>query len=308
MPEPVSVAVYVCTHQRNDALRSMLDAVGVAADHAAAHARVAVVVIDDNPDGRARGVVEKFEGRFSLGIHYRHSGKQNISIARNLGLEVAAGLAEWVAMTDDDCEPAPQWLSAYVDVQRRTGANALTGPLVMRFPEGSPQWLVDEPFALGENDLHEDGEAMAVAQTHNSMISAAWLREHPEIRFEPALGRLGGEDMVFYRRNVAAGMRINYARDAVVYEVVGPERSTLRHQLRQQYWLGNSEYVTNTESGGATRRRMVLRGGRRLVQAVPRPFLRLARRELPQWRWTLAVVLRSLGTLAGALGVRVDHH
>jgi hypothetical protein len=253
-------------------------------------------------------VVDAFDGRFALGIHYRHSGKQNISIARNLGLDTAAELGTWVAMTDDDCEPSALWISAYVDAQRRTGADAFTGPLVMRFPESSPRWLIDEPFALGENGLCEDDETMTVAQTHNSMISSAWLRAHPEIRFEPALGRLGGEDMVFYRRNVAAGMRISYVRDAVVYEVVGPQRATLRHQLRQQYWLGNSEYVTNTESGEASRGRMVLRGGRRLIEAVPRPFVRLARREAPQWRWTLAVLLRSLGIFVGAAGGRVDHH
>jgi succinoglycan biosynthesis protein ExoM len=140
------------------------------------------------------------------------------------------------------------------------------------------------------------------------MISAEWVKLHPEIRFEPSLGRLGGEDMVFYRRNVAAGMRIGYARDAVVHELVGPERANLRYQLRQQYWLGNSEYVTNTESGDASRARMTLRGARRLATALGPPVTRLARREPAQWRWTLGVVLRSVGTLAGAVGVRVDHH
>jgi succinoglycan biosynthesis protein ExoM len=312
MTESVSVAVYVCTYQRNDALRTMLDALVIAAEHAADRptvaASVGVVVVDDNPDGRARAVVDDYEGRFPLGIHYRHSGKQNISIARNLGLEAAAELADWVAMTDDDCAPSPEWISAYVDVQRRSRVDALTGPLVLRFPDGSPKWLTDEPFSLGEDVVHDDGRVMEVAQTHNSRISAEWVKLHPEIRFEPSLGRLGGEDMVFYRRNVAAGMRIGYARDAVVHELVGPERANLRYQLRQQYWLGNSEYVTNTESGDASRARMTLRGARRLATALGPPITRLARREPPQWRWTLGVVLRSVGTLAGAVGVRVDHH
>jgi succinoglycan biosynthesis protein ExoM len=308
MTAPVSIAVYVCTYERNDALRSMLHALGTAADRVAGRADVAVVVVDDNPDGRARAVADELSSRFTLGVHYRHSGEQNISIARNLGLETAAALADWVAMTDDDCEPSPEWLTAYLDAQERTGADALTGPLLMRFPDGSPSWLADGPFAHGENGLHEDGRAMDVAQTHNSIIRSAWLLAHPDIRFEPTLGRLGGEDMVFYRANVAAGMRIAYARDAVVHEVVGPERANLRYQLRQQYWLGNSEYVTNTESGAATRVRMLLRGGRRVVQALPRPFGRLARREPPQWRWTLGVVLRGAGMMLGALGVRVDHH
>jgi succinoglycan biosynthesis protein ExoM len=308
MSEPVHVAVYVCTHRRNDALRSMLTALLRAAENAAPRACVAAVVIDDNPDGRASEVVDEFEGRFALGIHYRHSGEQNISVARNLGLETAAQLGEWVAMTDDDCEPDPTWISSYLDVQKRTGADAMTGPLVLRFPEGNPAWLYDQPFALGENEVYEDGRLMHVAQTHNSIISSAWLREHPDIRFEPGLGRLGGEDMVFYRRCVEAGMRIYYARDAVVHEIVGPERATLHYQLRTQFWLGNSEYVTNTQSGVATRARMAVRGARRLGEALQRPIGRLARREPPQWRWCLATVLRASGMLLGALGLRVDHH
>jgi succinoglycan biosynthesis protein ExoM len=308
MCEPVHVAVYVCTHRRNDALRSMLTALLRAAENAAPRACVAAVVIDDNPDGRASEVVDEFEGRFALGIHYRHSGEQNISVARNLGLETAAQLGEWVAMTDDDCEPDPTWISSYLDVQKRTGADAMTGPLVLRFPEGNPAWLYDQPFALGENEVYEDGRLMHVAQTHNSIISSAWLREHPDIRFEPGLGRLGGEDMVFYRRCVEAGMRIYYARDAVVHEIVGPERATLHYQLRTQFWLGNSEYVTNTQSGAATRARMVLRGARRLGEALQRPIGRLARHEPPQWRWCLASLLRASGMVLGALGLRVDHH
>jgi succinoglycan biosynthesis protein ExoM len=308
MSEPVHVAVYVCTHRRNDALRSMLTALLRAAENAAPRACVAAVVIDDNPDGRASEVVDEFEGRFALGIHYRHSGEQNISVARNLGLETAAQLGEWVAMTDDDCEPDPTWISSYLDVQKRTGADAMTGPLVLRFPEGNPAWLYDQPFALGENEVYEDGRLMHVAQTHNSIISSAWLREHPDIRFEPGLGRLGGEDMVFYRRCVEAGMRIYYARDAVVHEIVGPERATLHYQLRTQFWLGNSEYVTNTQSGAATRARMVLRGARRLGEALQRPIGRLARHEPPQWRWCLASLLRASGMVLGALGLRVDHH
>jgi succinoglycan biosynthesis protein ExoM len=289
-------------------LRSVLDALVVASDYAAPDIAVAVVVVDDNPDGRALSIVEKFEGRFPLGIHYRHCGQQNISIARNIGLDAASELADWVAMTDDDCAPTPGWITAYVEAQRRTGADALTGPLLLRFPDDSPSWLTDEPFSMGENGLLDDGQSMHVAQTHNSMISAAWLKSHPAIRFEPALGRLGGEDMVFYRRNVAAGMRISYARDAVVYELVGDDRATLRYQLRHQYWLGNSEYVTNTESGHATPGRLVLRGLRRLVGALPQPFARMARRQTPQWRWSLAVVLRALGMIVGAAGIRVDHH
>ncbi|HEX7095145.1 MAG TPA: glycosyltransferase [Acidimicrobiales bacterium] len=302
-----SVAVYVCTYRRNGALRNMLDALTVSAKRAEHLADVAAVVVDDNPDGSARDVVDECVGCFSLGIHYRHCGKQNISAARNVGLAAAMELAEWVAMTDDDCEPDADWLLALLETQQRTGADALTGPLVMRFPPDAPRWLREEPFGLGEDDCHEDGARVLVAQTHNSMISSAWLRAHSEIRFCEELGVLGGEDMVFYRTAARAGLRIHYARDAVVHEMVPPHRATLRHQLRTQFWLGNSEYVTNTWSGQASRLRMAARGGRRLVRAMRRPVVRVVRGQRPQLRWFAASVLRALGIIAGVVGVRVEH-
>ena len=38
------------------------------------------------------------------------------------------------------------------------------------------------------------------------MLRASFLRDHPDIRFRSDLGTLGGEDMVFYRTAVAAGL------------------------------------------------------------------------------------------------------
>jgi succinoglycan biosynthesis protein ExoM len=302
-----SVAVYVCTYDRNDSLRVVLRGLAVAAARVAARADVGVVVVDDNVDGRARVVLDELGGRFPLGIHYRHSGERNISISRNLGLDAASGIGEWVAMTDDDCEPDPEWLAELLAVQERTGADAVTGPMLVDYPPGSPSWLIEQPFA-SVSELHADGAGIDVAQTNNSMISAAWLRAHPHLRFEPSFGRVGGEDMVFYRRAVAEGLRIAFAARAVVHAHEGPERATFRHQLRTQFWLGNTEYVTNAQTGGGARGRLLVRGLRRLLAALARPFVRLTRREPPQWRWCLAAVLRAAGLIVGVCGVRVRHH
>ena len=67
-------------------------------------------------------MVERYDGRFELGVEYRLSGRQNISLARNLAIETASGMADWVAMTDDDCEPVPEWLEALFETERQTGA------------------------------------------------------------------------------------------------------------------------------------------------------------------------------------------
>jgi glycosyltransferase involved in cell wall biosynthesis len=302
-----TVAVYVCTYQRNGPLRTLLASMVEAAAAVAPRVRVGLVVVDDNPDGRAREVADEFEGRFGAGVHYRHVGSRNIAIARNVGLEAGVEVGDWVAMTDDDCEVSPQWLAALLDVQERTGAEVVTGPLEHRLPPEAPAWLRDQPFSTAGLWSAPDGAIVEKAQTHNSMISSAWLRAHPEVRFDPKLGTLGGEDMDFYRRARAEGLTIAWSAGAVVHAVEPLDRTTFRFVVGRFYWLGNTEYVTNHVAGVAPAR-LFVRGARHALASALRPFARLLRGSSPQWRYAAARLAQYGGLMAGAFGVRVAHH
>lgn len=301
-----TIAVAICTYNRNDALANLLASLKQAAAQVGKRAAIGVVVVDDSSDGKARGIVDKFEGCFELGIHYRFSGRQNISIARNLAIETACRMADWTAMTDDDCEAPPEWLEALLDTQRKTDADAVSGTMVRRVPSGSPAWLISEPFLeLGLERPAEATELLA-GSTFNSMISSRWLKTHPQIRFQPALGVLGGEDMVFYRSAHSAGMRIFYSEQGYVYENAPASRATLRYQLRAFFWHGNSSYVTCIYNG-IPPVRMFFHGVNSLRRALIRPLARIARGQNPQLRYCLASVLHAFGKMSGPFGVRVDH-
>ncbi|MCP3990494.1 MAG: glycosyltransferase [Actinomycetia bacterium] len=307
-PGPSSIAVYVCTHRRNGPLQQMLESLDAAAQRVQPSVEIAVVVVDDNPDGRALGVVEGFDDRFARGLHYRYSGTQNISLARNTGVEAALELADWVAMTDDDQVVTEGWFEAMVDVQRRTGADAVTGPVKVRYPEGSASWMTDQPFIeILEATPVDDGAKVGTCSTGNSMIRGSFLTEHNEIRFRPDLGKTGGEDMVFYKAAVAAGLDSRYSKGALCYTDLPPERLTYRYHLRACYWIGNTEFLTNFESGDSSRLRLTARGTRRFVEAIVRPFRRVATGRDPHWRFAGGALARSLGTLVGVVGIRVDH-
>jgi len=301
------VAVVICTYNRNEALAVLLEALLVSVARVADRAQVGVVVVDDSADGRARTVVEKFEGRFELGIHYRISGQQNISLARNLAIETGSEIADWTAMTDDDCEPVPEWLEAMLDTQQRTGADAVTGRMVRRVPVGSPKWITEEPFLeYGQLQRFDDGAQLPFAATHNSMISSRWLKDHPTIRFRPDLGVTSGEDMVFYRTAHAAGLRIHYSQRALVYENEPSSRTTLSYWLRAFFWFGNTSYVTSVHNGTRPLR-MFVHGVNSLRRALVRPIARLYRGEGPQIRYCLASVLYAIGVMIGLFGIRVRH-
>jgi len=116
---------------------------------------------------------------------------------------------------------------------------------------------------------------------------------------------------IFRLRNsprAAAGLTIRFAEHAVVFGNESADRATLRHQLRVHLWLGNTEAVTNLESGDASRGRLLLRGTKYLCAAAVRPLTRLAQRRAPQCRYALARALQATGVLVGAVGIRVRHH
>jgi GT2 family glycosyltransferase len=306
MAERTSIAVAICTYKRNDLLTRLLDALVVCAERVRGRAAVGVVIVDDTREGQARPVAEAFAPRFELGVEYRISGKQNISIARNLAIETAMVTADWTAMTDDDCEPPPQWLEALLDLQQRTGADAVTGRMVRRVPDGSPRWITDQPFLELGVEEPADGAEMAAAATFNTLMSSRWLKEHPRVRFEPAMGVIGGEDMVFFRAARAAGLKIRFSKEAFVYENEPPERATFGYQLYVHFWHGNSAALACIESG-MKRSRMFVHGAASMARAVARPAARAVRGQSPQLRFCLAQMLHATGKMLGTAGVRVDH-
>lgn len=300
--------VAVCTFRRNEPLGRLLAALARNDEVLGARARLGVVVVDDNPDGAAEAVVAGFDHEFPLGLRYRRSGEGNISLARNIGLETALTDADFVAMTDDDCEPVDDWIATYLADHARGGADILTGPCLLGGTDDAPSWLSDQPFLDDAQFRFEDGTAMDTAATNNSFLRADLLRGDHPLRFDPGLGVLGGEDMVFFRTAARDGARIRFCAQAAVRGHEPPERWTFRYQLRSRYWLGNTEFVTNRRLGAASRPRWFARGLLAIGRSAIRPVGRLATGRAPQLRYALAGAARGAGMAMGAIGVEVPHH
>lgn len=307
LEQRLRLVVAICTYRRNEPLRTLLEGLIACSQAISDRAALGVVIVDDTTEGHAQQIADEFANRFELGLVYGISGKQNISIARNQAIQRAMDFADWIAMTDDDCEPHPLWLKEFLQVQERTGADAVTGSMRRRVPDGSPAWLTEQPFLeVGISQSH-DGGAASTAATNCSMISAQWLRAHPNIRFNPDLGVLGGEDMVFYRGARAEGLKIHYSSNGFVYENQPLSRMTYHYQLFRFAWEGNSSYVTCVEHG-VPGWRMFIHGGASFVRAGIRPLARILQGRSPQWRFCVAAMAQALGTMSGLLGVRIPHH
>lgn len=300
-----SVAVCICTCRRPDELRALLERLDEAAALVHDDASTTVVVVDDDPGRSADAVLDDFAERFEGGLLRDATGSGNISLARNAATALGVGAAEWVAMIDDDCMPDPRWLAELLAVQRRTGADGVSGRCEDRAPAGSPSWLVDEPFLDGPT-APSDGAPIEIGALKNTMVSSAFLTS-TGVTFDEDWGRAGGEDVLFFNACRAAGLDLVFARDAVVTEWVPVDRTRLAYQLRRRLWYGNTESLTSVATGRSTRRRMFARGVKSVLTATAGLVVGLGRGR-PQWRWSVAEMLQGTGRMIGAVGVRLAHH
>jgi succinoglycan biosynthesis protein ExoM len=303
-PDGADVVVGVCTFNRPEQLRRLLEATADALVADVFHRRVDVLVVDDGDRIPARGVVEALAHRFVGRVHYQRTASANLATARNTVLDRAASIAPWLVMIDDDCVPEPDWLSALFEVQDRTDADVVTGHVSYRVTADAPRWLDSQPFC--SFDTYEDASEPVLGTTANALIRTDFLTK-TGVRFRSTLGRTGGEDMTFFNDVRAAGGRLRYSAKAVVHEELTSKRQTLRYHLYRQLWLGNNVAEINRHTQQWSGRRLILRGCRWIVLSWREAARRVARREPAQLRWTFALSLRGAGLVIGVLGVRLPH-
>lgn len=203
----------ICTFRRE----SLTDAIRSAAAQILPQGhRLHIIVADNDEAPSALGRVKAT----GIAVDYIHAPARNISVARNACLNAAR--AEWVAFLDDDETAPPDWLAQLLACANKTGADAVFGPSRALYPAGTPDWIT-------ANDFHSNlpqrrGNTVETGHSCNVLLR----RPPDDIRFDPALGRSGGEDTDFFFRLHRAGRRFAICDQAQVTEPVPPARLSLR--------------------------------------------------------------------------------
>lgn len=242
----VSVDVAVCTYRR-ESLEDTLASLAAQVLPPGVALRVIVADNDEAPSARARA--EAAAARLRLDLRYVHAPARNISVARNACLDAAEGAL--LAFIDDDERATPNWIAALLDRLSETGADAVLGPAVACYPADAPAWAV-------RADLHStrppiiDTAAIRTGYSCNVLLR---LAAFAGLRFDPALGRSGGEDDLFFAEAVRRGARIAYAPAAIVDDPVPPARLDLRWLLRRSFRNGQT-YARTRLADGAGRARL----------------------------------------------------
>jgi succinoglycan biosynthesis protein ExoM len=166
---------------------------------------------------------------------------RGIAQARNalVGRTLAYPHAKFIAMLDDDEWPAPQWLDAFLRVQRDTGADALHGTVMSVFEAPPPIWV---RHCKGIATLRKPtGRIPMIEGSSNILLTRECLEELPKPCFDLAFALTGGEDKDFFVRLRARGRRFAWADEAIAYAYVPATRANWRWILLRAFRTGNSD-------------------------------------------------------------------
>ena len=204
---------------------------GAVADAAAVRREVAVVVVDNSPEGSARAVVEAVSaGPDGHLVRYVHEPHPGLAAVRNAIVDAALpdGL---LAGIDDDEVPTPTWLANLVAAAERTGATAVAGTVEFLLDDDAEEWVVRS----GHFDAprREPGQELGGAGTGNLLLDLYQLRI-AGVRFDTSYTATGGEDTRLVRDILLAGGRVIAAPEARVTEAVPLDRGGTRAWVLQR--------------------------------------------------------------------------
>ena len=297
------VAVCALTLGRPVGLGSLL--AGLARLEVPPDTDVVVVIVDNDPAGSARAVVDTWRPRLPFDVSFVVEPRRGIPFARNTAV-AAAGAADFVAFIDDDEVPDPRWLAELIRVQRATGSAVVAGPVVPRFEEPPSPWIVAGGFF--EKRRFADGGPAPFATTSSVLIARrAFPSGIPPFNEKMAL--TGGTDTHFFMRAQLQGHDISWADKAPVTETIPASRANLRWLLRRQYRRGLVLTMSMLDLRGSPVRRLrrVLNGLLNLTQGLALVVLGVGRGRI-----TLVRGLQRLwfgaGLLAGLAGARYEEY
>ncbi len=231
--KPDHISVCICTFHRRELLSKAL--LGVTRQVTESTFTFEIVVVDNDQRRSAESTVLLLQKANATKIIYACEPEQNIALARNRAIQSATG--NLIAFMDDDEYPVEEWLFRLYRTMKEYEADGVLGPVLPEFSSDAPRWL--KKGNIFNRRRFTTGTRLTVQDTRtgNALLSRSILPEG-SIWFDPTFGRTGGEDVDFFRKQMAHDRVFVWCDEAEVYEAVPPERWQISFHMKKYFIIG----------------------------------------------------------------------
>jgi GT2 family glycosyltransferase len=247
-----------------------------------------------------------------LGARYLRCRQGGLSAARNAA--VAGAAHEWIAFTDDDCRPEPNWLRELVRPAQDDNCRCACGLVLPAQLENSAEITFEIYGGLGRGyaptvfDPHflrasraHPAQTWRIGAGANMLLHRDFARSIGgfDLDMGPGPASVGGcgEDTDFFYQVLRHGYNVHYVPRAVVYHLHRSSPAALRRQI-YGYAVGHAAYHARCLFKYGDYRSLL-----QLVYHLPRWFARNLKRGIDgRTKYPFSLVFLELrGTVVGPL-------
>ncbi len=197
-----------------------------------------IVVVDQSRDDRTKQIVEDCNADPVSLVYIRHEGR-GLGIAQNIAIRHAK--QPIVAVSDDDCEPAPDWIAKIEQsFSSNNSIDALTGRVLPAGPQSEGTYAVSSRTSTQRLEFHRKAMPWYVGSGNNFAVKREWLQRigGNDERLGPGSPGQGGVDMDLFYRLLRAGAHIRYEPDLLVYHARTDKNGRISRRIPYGYGMG----------------------------------------------------------------------
>jgi succinoglycan biosynthesis protein ExoM len=234
----IDISICVCTRNRQDGLKMLLDSILVM--QVPPDADIRVIIVENDISRNSENLVKDFATRTSFRIDYYLEPRQGLAHARNRSVK-EAGECDFCCFVDDDQTVDNKWLVELVRCQKEFIADGVWGTNPPIFSKEVPPYIrqFHTPKLFGY------GEIVKSAFTNCLMIRKEYL-DRITGPFDERLNFTGGEDryLTYLISNLGGVIRCN--QNAKAYEIIPDNRTTIEFVVNRTYRISNAALFVRT--------------------------------------------------------------
>jgi succinoglycan biosynthesis protein ExoM len=244
----VSVAICIVTYKRPMGLQRLLSSLRELKFYKGNFPDLRIIIVDNDSSTPVNDLVDGLAKHYPIPVRYEIEPKRGIASARNRAVKLA-GDVDFIAFIDDDEVADCCWLDELINVQDKLGADVVNGPVLPRFEQPVPAWVLKGRFY--NRRRFTTGTKINWANTGNVLIKTSWMHAIPG-PFNEKLNLSGGSDTLFFSQVCRLGAKMVWSDEAIVEEYNPPSRVSANWILRRAYRLGINTSIIEIRVGSSS--------------------------------------------------------
>lgn len=286
----LAIDICIATYKRPQLLNKLLKSISTQIN--IEFSKLRVIIIDNDPEQTARKVVESFFADKNISYIYDVQPEKNIALTRNKALSYVT--ADYLAFIDDDEWAAENWLNELLLASQKYDADIVFGSVIPQFTKDAPAWLLETGFFDRNN---KTGTVMTHGATNNVLIRKA-DKFKELLFFNPKFGLTGGEDHDLFCRMYSNNAKLIWCNEALVYEVIPPERTKIKWHLKRALRVGQNfaQSFLENQPWQVKFAHLIKRTSYLFVACIILPFAFFMGKA--RWVWVLCKISTNAGQLS----------